>query len=321
PQNSAYLHPQLNAMMTRPSIAVLSLLLLVSAAAELPNVTAPPAELELDPFYEKYISANGYPIVSSEKVNDYALREAAYLVNLTLENRPDVRKAMIESGSRLLIMGYQEYTTDMPEHAHMKPKDFWDVRARGLGGSRTDPVCSCGEENLLAFEGDPYHQESLLIHEFAHNIHLRGLVNVDPTFDDRLKAAYDAAMKAGLWDTKYASVNHAEYFAEGVQSWFDNNRKPDHDHNHVDTRAELKEYDPGLAAICEEVFGKTKLVYTKPTTRLTGHMAGYDPSTAPKFVWPEHLLKTQAKIREEARNRKSLKEKIDEEKSKSENPN
>lgn len=298
--------------MTRLSIAILSLLLLVSAAAELPEITAPPKELGVDPFYEKYISANGYPIVSSGKVNDYALQEAAYLVNLMLANRPDVRKAMIESGSRLIIMGYQEYTTDMPDHAHMKPKNFWDVRARGLGGSRTDPVCSCGEENLLAFEGDPYHQESILIHEFAHNIHLHGLVNVDPTFDDRLKAAYDAAMKAGLWDTKYASVNHAEYFAEGVQSWFDNNRKPDHDHNHVDTRKELKEYDPGLAALCEEVFGETELVYTKPTTRLTGHMAGYDPQKAPKFEWPEHLLEAQAEIREKARNRKSIKEKLKE---------
>ena len=43
----------------------------------------------------------------------------------------------------------------------------------GLGGSQTDPVCSCGEENLLAFPGDPYAAECILIHEFAHNIHLR----------------------------------------------------------------------------------------------------------------------------------------------------
>ena len=78
-------------------------------------------------------------------------------------------------------------------------------------------------------------------------------MNVDPTFDARLKATYDAAMKAGLWKTKYASVNHCEYFAEGVQSWFDNNRVNDHDHNHVNTRALLLEYDPGLAAMCRDV--------------------------------------------------------------------
>ncbi|QDU37546.1 hypothetical protein Mal4_18600 [Maioricimonas rarisocia] len=267
------------------------------------TVTAPPAELELDPFYAKYVSAGGYPIVSSANVSDYALKEAAWLVDLMLSRRPDVREAMIRSGSRLIVMAHDEFTTDVPEYKHMKPRDFWDARARGLGGSRTDPVCSCGEENLLAYEGDPYAAENILIHEFAHNIHLRGMVNLDPTFDERLKTAYDEAMKAGLWKGKYAATNHHEYFAEGVQSWFDNNRPPDHDHNHVDTRAELREYDPGLAELCEEVFGDTELVYTKPTTRLTGHLDGYDPAEAPKFEWPERLLAAKREILEKARRR------------------
>lgn len=252
-------------------------------------VTSPPPDLKLDPFYKKYISAHGLPIVASGAVNDYALKEAAYLANLLLANRPDVREAMIKSGSRLCILGYREYTTDLPDFAWLRPKDYWDRRARGTGGSDRDPCCSCGEENLLGYPGDPYSTENILIHEFAHNIHLRGLVTVDPTFDPRLKAAYQNAMDAGLWKGKYASRNHHEYFAEGVQSWFDNNRHDDHDHNHVDTRAELIEYDPGLADLCREVFGETVLKYTKPATRLSGHMRGYDPATAPRFEWPERL--------------------------------
>lgn len=267
------------------------------------TVTEPPADMELDPFYTKYVSANGYPIVSSAKVSDYALKEAAYLINMMLAQRPDVRKAMIAGGSRCVVMAYNEFTTDLPEQKDMRPKDYWDARARGLGGSRRDPICSCAEENLLGFPGDPYAAENILIHEFAHNLHLRGLVVVDPAFDDRLKQTYERAMAKGLWAGKYASVNHAEYFAEGVQSWFDNNRPPDHDHNHVDTRKELKEYDPGLAAICEEVFGKTELIYTKPATRLVGHLAGYDPSQAPTFKWPDRLKQAQREIRQQARNR------------------
>ena len=262
------------------------------------TITAPPAQLDLPSFYKKYVSANGYPIVSSEKVNDYALKEAAYLINMMLAHRPDIREAMIKSGSRMIVMGHDEYTTDIPEHSKLEPKGFWDARARGLGGSRDEPVCSCAEENMLAFEGDPYSSENILIHEFAHNIHYRGMDRLDTTFDVRLRTTYENAMNEGLWEGKYASVNHAEYFAEGVQSWFDNNRQPDHDHNHVDTREELQGYDPGLASICEEVFGDTQLVYTKPTTRLTGHMSGYDPTNAPKFVWPERLLEEKKAIRE-----------------------
>lgn len=275
-----------------------------SDSADRYTVNAPPSAMKLSAFYRKHVSASGYPIVSSERVNDYALKEAAYLVDMMLAQRPDIRQAMIAGGSRLVVMAHDEFTTDVPEHSHLKPKDYWDARARGLGGSKTDPVCSCGEENLLGFEGDPYSTENILIHEFAHNIHLRGMIVVDETFDDRLKETYDQAMQAGLWKTKYAATNHAEYFAEGVQSWFNNNREPDHDHNHVNTRAELRDYDPGLARICEEVFGDTKLVYTKPTTRLTGHLAGYTPGTAPEFVWPERLDESRKAIRKKAAARK-----------------
>ena len=57
-------------------------------------------------------------------------------------------------------------------------------------------------------------------------------------FDTWVKAADDTAMSEGLWNGKYSSVNHHEYFAEGVQSWFDDNRENDHDHNHDHTLAE-----------------------------------------------------------------------------------
>ncbi len=266
------------------------------------TVTSPPAELNIPSFYSKFISVDGYPIVASATVNDFALKEAAYLVSQLLANRPDVREAMIQSGSRLSIIAYDEFTTDLPEwnwlanvesrdqtQQGMTPKEYWDRRARGMGGSETDPYCSCGEENLLGYDGDPYSTECILIHEFAHNIHLRGMIRVDPTFDARVKQAHQQAMENGLWKGKYAATNHHEYFAEGVQSWFDNNREEDHDHNHVNTRTELVAYDPGLANLCREVFGDAVITYTKPTTRLSGHLEGYQPTPSPRFVWPERL--------------------------------
>jgi len=281
----------------------------------------PKAKDGVPDFYTQIVHAHGYPICGSAKVSPYALKEAAYLADLMLAKRPDVREALIASGSRLCILAHDEFTTEQPEWTwlekvpvpgfeNMSIKDYRDARARGMGGSATDPFCSCAEENLLAYDGDPYSTECIFIHEFAHNIHLRGLANVDATFDKRVKAAFDAAMKAGLWKGKYASVNHHEYFAEGVQSWFDNNRENDHDHNHVNTRAELVDYDPGLAALCREVFGDTELRYTKPTTRLTGHLEGYDPTKAPKFVWPERLMKAKESIREAAVKRSQAAESV-----------
>lgn len=269
-------------------------------------ITSPPAALGVPAFYAKYVAAGGYPIVASAAVNDYALKEAASLVDRMLARRPDVRAALVASGSRLCILGVGEFTTDLPDFADLglppgveevSAKDYWDARARGTGGSATDPCCSCGEENLLGYPGDPYAAECILIHEFAHMIHLRGMNRVDPGFDRRVREAYERALAAGLWKGAYAARNHHEYFAEGVQSWFDDNRPPDHDHNHVDTRVELEAYDPGLAALCREVFGDTVLRYTKPATRLTGHLSGYDPATAPTFTWPARLDRARAAIR------------------------
>ncbi len=265
-------------------------------------------------FYTRRTDAGGFPIVASETVNPFALREAAHWIDQMLESRDDLREALIESGARLCILGYNEFTTELPEFAHLgaqpvrgfeaiDPRDYWDARARGTGGSEHDPYCSCGEENLLAYPGDPYATEFILIHEFAHCIHLRGMNNIDATFDARLREAYTSAMQKGLWATKYASVNHHEYFAEGTQCWFDNNRENDHDHNDVNTRAELVQYDPGLADICREVFGSTKLAYTKPSQRLSGHLEGFDPSTSPTFSWPPRLRAAKQAIHEQATTR------------------
>jgi hypothetical protein len=252
------------------------------------GVTPVPEELRskfhLDPFYQKSLDLDGLPVLGSAKVSDQALREAGWIVRQMLTAHPDILGTLKANGVRLVVMASTEYTTDLPEQADWKPKEHWDKRARGMGGK----IGSCGEENLLCFPGDPYDTENILIHEFAHTIHDYGLNKHIPDFDTRVKAAYEKAIKAGLWKGAYAAENHHEYWAEGVQDWFDNNRENDAVHNSVNTRAELKEYDPGLAALCKEVFGDEAWRYRKPSARPAeqrGHLAGFDFSKAPAFKW------------------------------------
>src|SRR5262245_6959986 len=118
------------------------------------EVTEVPKELreslKLDPFYKKYASAGRLPVLSSDKVSDKGLQEAAYLIGRMLANREDVLKEMIKNRVRFVVMAPTEMTTDVPEQRNMTPKDYWDKRARGLGGR----VTSCGEENLLNLRGD-----------------------------------------------------------------------------------------------------------------------------------------------------------------------
>ena len=97
-------------------------------------------------------------------------------------------------------MAYNEMTTDIPEHSDLHPDFYWDRRARGLGATASRPSTSCGEENLLNFDGDPYLTENILIHEFSHAIHQMGLSRVDPDFDNRLKSLYEASMEKGVME-------------------------------------------------------------------------------------------------------------------------
>ena len=161
-----------------------------------------------------------------------------------LAEHPAILASLRSRGVRPVVMAHDEYTTDLPEQADMKPKSFWDRRVRGLGG----PLASCAEENLLCYPGDPCPTEDILIHEFAHTILDRGLAELAPGFEKRLHQAYGKAMEAGLWKNTYTAENPHEYWAEAVQDWFDNNRQNDAQHNAVNTRAELRQYDPGLAA-------------------------------------------------------------------------
>jgi hypothetical protein len=157
-------------------------------------------------------------------------------------------------------------------------------------------VVSCAEENLLSYSGDPYSTENILIHEFGHGIDGVGLRTVDPTFRTRLRKAYRDALDKGLWKGTYAGSNPSEYWAEGVQSWFDTNRQNDFQHNDVDTRDELKAYDPELAKLCAEVFGDGPWRYVRPGKRKDqGHLAGFDRAHAPSFAWEPELLEARKK--------------------------
>jgi alpha-glucosidase len=233
-------------------------------AADPQKVTEVPQDLreslKLDPFYQKYTSANGLPVLSSAKVSDAGLIEAAYLISQMLADREDILKALIKARARFVVMAPTEMTTDVPEQRNMTPKDYWDKRARGLGGR----ITSCGEENLLNLRGDRYRNENILIHEFSHAIHSIGLRSVDPKFDARLRETYTRAIDKGLWKDTYAATNHSEYWAEGVQSYFDCNAPPQRGvHNDINTREKLEKYDPDLFALIDEVFKQSKFRYVR----------------------------------------------------------
>ena len=232
-------------------------------------VTTPPDSLHYDEFYKKYVDVNGIPLISSWRVPDSAFVAAHRTLYAMTSMLPEaVLDSMVARGTRVAIMARYEGTTDIPEHHHLVNDTAlnWDLRARGLGGDLELPLTSCAEENVLAYQIDKYHAEDILIHEFAHSIHLIGLMLAVPDFDSRLKQCYENAKAKGILDNTYRITDKEEYMAEAVQDWFNVNAEMPHTdgkHNWCNTREELEEYDPDLYHLLAEYFPKTSLQISK----------------------------------------------------------
>ncbi|MCE9610496.1 MAG: hypothetical protein K8R23_09915 [Chthoniobacter sp.] len=108
--------------------------------------------------------------------------------------------------------------------------------------------------------------------------------DVQVTKDDKVLIVFGGPKRT------YSLASRAEYWAEGLQDWYDTNRTMDHDHNHIHTRGPFKEYDPELAKLCADVLGDNEWRFVSPRTRAaTEHLTGYDPKTAPKVAKLEHI--------------------------------
>ncbi|HYN07032.1 MAG TPA: hypothetical protein VES67_06555 [Vicinamibacterales bacterium] len=213
------------------------------------SITAPPAALELDPFYKKYTDAHGIPVVTSDKVPDAALLMARDIVKFMLADRPDLRKELIRKKWKIAIMAETEVTYDIPEHRKFRPlpkidderltpqqretynqpggvgsmtgEQYWNSRGRGFGGEPNgENTTSCAEENLLGYPGTRYFGQSICVHEFSHGIMRGAVYTVDPEYRKAVEDAYAAAKKQGLTSAQgYPGNNFNEYWATGIEAY------------------------------------------------------------------------------------------------------
>ncbi len=242
-------------------------------------------ESPLDAYYRKYIDAEGMPILSSRFVRDEALLQARRIVVAMLSRIPEAKAEMLACHFRVGVIGANENVTDMPENRMMNiwwPETDWDARGRGYGATETIPLMTCGEENIVKIPGqaDRYRDESIMVHEFAHNVDF-GLRRAYPDFEPRLLAAYEHARSAGLWAGTYSMSNSEEYFAEGVQAWFNTCNmyvRIGGQTVRLHTREQLKEYDPMLHDLIASVM---------PEEYLTGYHFEDIPSASPVVAGQE----------------------------------
>ena len=110
----------------------------------------------------------------------------------------------------MALIGDNEQQTSLPEYSNWGAR--WDKRARGLGATIAIPTTSAGDDNMRCATPDRYWNQDILVHEFAHGVHLVAAQYVIPGFALKVRAAYEAAMAAGLWEGTYAATNYREYW-------------------------------------------------------------------------------------------------------------
>lgn len=276
--------------------AILALIALTSCAA---GPSAPPAPLEIDPFYTQYVDAGGIPIVASGRVADQALVDARRMVEDMLAYRPDLAAVLARRGYQVAILGEDEAITDLPENAHwtkperddprltrcerkhyearigsLSDRDYWNARVRGIGGVYTVGA----EEDVLGKPTSRYYGETILVHEFAHNV-LDAIRVADPALYTEVEAAYAQALEEGLWLNEYASTTVQEYWAEGTQFWFNSNRLAVFDGRRILNHDDLAAYDPRLAAVLAQAYGPRHRLAADPFHR---HPARVPPGPIPE---------------------------------------
>ena len=262
-------------------------------------IAPPPRSLALDPFYEKSIDADGIPVTASARVPDAALLAARGIVDGMLARRPDIRRQMIVMGERVGVLAADEMITDLPEEhdlkkpalgdqrltfcerkaylqiAAMSDRQYWNTRARGLGGLYTIGAT----ENLLGYPGATYFGENILVHEFSHAM-LTAIEQADPKLYAEVEAAYAHAKQGGLWKGSYSINTLQEYWAEGVQFWFDSNmayrRAPSLT---ILNDTDLKAYDPMLWNALDKVYA--------PSHRIAADVFWMSPARMNSQIVPE----------------------------------
>ena len=262
----------------------------------IPEPVPPPKEVrdffDLDPFYQQWINVEGFPVLASEKVSPYAVKETAWHIKHMIGHRSDILKVMAQNRVRFSIIAHNEVRSNLPEFRDVPLHFYYDVRQRGGAGG-------LGRKTTFGSEEQAFISGSVNIHEMAHDIHLVALNQLDPTFDNRLKTLFNAATAKGLWHG--VTPNYYEYWAEAVTVWFHVPQL-----SPLKTREALKAYDPDVARLIAEVFGENDWRYTPIRMRPhLPHLQGFDPESAPWVEFPPGVEEAYEELRDPAINERN----------------
>lgn len=215
-------------------------------------------EVSWKPYYTKSCTSKcGIVIKSCDLVKDETLQYAADVVDIMSAKRLDVAETLVEVGADIALFPAEQTIYYIPEEREFYSAEGLGVE--GFGGTVELPTTALAAANVERdYELARYPDTNVLAHEFGHAFHLVGIKLTDPELCDEIDALYQkVVLEEGKWPNSYAGSNRDEYFGQLSALWF-NGQAETQDWNGVlgpvNTREELKEYDPESYALLEKIY-------------------------------------------------------------------
>jgi hypothetical protein len=238
-------------------------------------------------FYKKYVSVKGIPITAPARVSNKALLKTGHLIQKMLAPKKLGKKLaghIVKYRGRVGIVPTGKHFSAMPElkgdksnddAAGLRAAEWWERRDPVTGAINYDYIYNVAwtrEQNALelGWPKDKGWNGSTAIHEFAHLLDGSSFKHKMPHIRNAIKRAYTKAIKAGKYKGAYAATNSKEYWAEGTQAWFESEFMDPQNYTYIKNRKELKKYDPDLAKILKQIYGRFawRFKYGKTSSRL-----------------------------------------------------
>lgn len=156
-------------------------------------------------------------------------------------------------GAKHYLLGTDRKLSEVSGYESLENRMTFDGRyyasVRGVGG-------------LVTVSGVEYLDVSMrggfntIAHEFAHQVHTSALSS---ELCDRIKKLYQRALRAGRVLDYYAASNEWEYFAQGYEAYISEFKRPNAGVTARHTKEELKQLDPDLYNLFEELSGNQAL--------------------------------------------------------------
>lgn len=205
-------------------------------------------------YYTKYIDAGGIAIVGNRYVRDEQFYAAREVILLMTSKRPELRQPLslnnVDHGfedrvCRVILINREEPIDSEFRNEYSRKIGAWTVPENpyyyngGLGWEAFDGpsavpnalpnyyiVVTTGWKWKPRDEPESiYFSVGVLVHEFAHALEFVSLPQLDPTFNERLFAAYQAGCilpettNTNRFKNAYGCRNIWEYWAEHVKDW------------------------------------------------------------------------------------------------------